>query len=133
MPGSRRNLNTLTLIRDEPVDTNVMTPAVCPDVEGFAAWTDNLLAGALTDPTHETLDRALLHLTKEYLYNRQGRAKHSHKGYRCFPDIYLEAANILFGRQMELVRRNEFRQPQAAISEKPLEEETQALFIGEQV
>jgi hypothetical protein len=125
----RRNLHTLKLIRTDPTEFDSQTPAVCPDAEEFAKWTESLVAQSLAEPTHEQLDSALLRLTKEYLH-RKSRINHPHLGYNCFPGVFEKAASTLFGKQMELIRGNEFRHPPPA-PEKPLEEHPQVLYIGE--
>jgi hypothetical protein len=135
-PKGRRSLHALKLVRDEPIEFDSQTPAVCPDAENFAKWSESLVRKALADPTHEVLDQALLRLTKEYLH-RKARVNHPHLGYICFPDVFESQATKLFEAQMELIRKNGFSVPAAPASPSqtpsgiPLEEDPSALYIGE--
>jgi len=121
------------LLRTDPIEFDVTRPVLCPEAQKFAQWIDTTLDEEIKEPTHQSLDTALLHLTKEYLY-RTSRVNHTHQGYACLHVVFEEKANALFERQMSLIRKEGYTQVVSPSQPStPSEEPKQELFIGEEI
>ena len=131
--STRPDASTLWATRTESITVDPATLPPCVDAEDFEAWVVETLGVVWERPTHNSLDNALLHLTKEYLYRKQ-RVHHAHPDLHCIDTVYLRHAQSLFEKQMEMIRLNRFtlESPAPAKQTEEAEEKPyQELYIGE--